>query len=426
MSNIIETAWSSRAERSRSTKWSFLIVLMCAISMTQIDGSALAALQDEEVQPQVRQPNIVLINIDDCGVDLVSEERLEHYPSLRQLASNSIRFTNCHVTTPLCGPSRACLYRSQYAHNTGYRTNRAGLDVGSGFTGGTQFFQDSGLAKDQLSVWMQRAGYHTMLVGKYFQGKTDHVPVPGWDRFLVWGGNSYLGAVRFNFYPDGKKRIETRKGYRTELETDDVLELLDQYSNDVNPDKPFFLYVAPVAPHVGPLNEDPVPDRWKDRFLDAKLPTAANFNEEDVSDKPVAYRDTLPLSTKEVASLKVAQRRRLISMLGIDEMVGRLRKKIADIDQAENTIVIFTSDHGYLLGHHRMHGKSFPLVEATRVPLWVHWPEKIKPRDAGQLLAHIDISATIADVGDAKLPDFVSARLVGLAVKLPYAFTLCD
>ena len=388
------------------TIWSLLPMILLSAAGT----TALAAFQDTSEPSQDRKPNIVLINIDDCDVDLVSDARLEHYPNLKDLASSSVRFTNCHVTTPLCGPSRTCLFRSQYAHNTGYRTNRANLDVGSGFTGGTQFFQDSGLAKDQLPVWLQDAGYHTMMVGKYFQGKTEHKPVLGWDRFLVWGGNSYLGAVRFNFYPDGKKVIDTRVGYRTELETNDAIELLDEYSNDADKRKPFFLYVAPVAPHVGPVKEDPVPDQWKDKFPDADLPTSANFNEADVSDKPVAYRDTLPLSQKELTALKVAQRRRLIAMLGVDEMVSRIRKKITDIGQAENTVVIFTSDHGYLLGHHRMHGKSFPLVEATRVPLWVHWPEKVKSRDAGQLLAHIDISATVADVGGATLPDFVDGR----------------
>ena len=361
-----------------------------------------------------RKPNIVLINLDDCDVGLVNDQNLVHYPNLARLAKSSVRFTNCHVTTPLCGPSRACLFRSQYAHNTGYRTNRANLDVGSGFTGGTQFYQDAGLAKDHLPVWMQKVGYHTMMVGKYFQGKTDHVPVPGWNRFIALGGNRYLGRIsRFNFYPDGKLDIGPINGYRTELETDDVVSLLDEFANDVaakDSEKPFFLYLAPVAPHVGTLGEDPVPDKWKDRFQNVELPSDASFNEEDVSDKPVAYRDTLKLSKKAIADLVITQRRRLIAMLGVDEMLGRIQKKIEDIGQQDNTIVILTSDHGYLMGHHRMHGKSFPLVQATKVPLWVQMPERSDSRDAGQLLAHIDISATVAELGGAEIPDFVDGR----------------
>lgn len=392
------------------------MLLVCAL--TVVESAATAAIQDDTADgsPNVRKPNIVLINLDDCDVSLVSDQNLEHYPNIRKLAKTSTRFTNCHVTTPLCGPSRACLFRSQYAHNTGYRTNRTRLDAGSGFTGGTQYFQDAGLSADQLPVWLQNAGYHTMLVGKYFQDKTDHIPVPGWNRFIAYGGNSYFGPIsRFNFYPDGKIEKTLIMGYRTELEANETIDLLDEYAKDVaknepGEEKPFFLYLAPVAPHVGPVKEDPVPEQWSDRFKKVELPTGANFNEDDVSDKPVVYRDTLKLSDKEIRRLKVAQRRRLIAMLGIDDMVRRIRNKIADIGQEKNTIVILTSDHGYLMGQHRMHGKSFPLVEATKVPLWINWPETTTSRDAGQLLAHIDISATIAELGGAKLPDFADGR----------------
>lgn len=149
--------WDVSVPNSNRRWCLLLIALVCAIGMFGV-SNCTAAVQDAAPE---RKPNIVLINLDDCDVDLVSDQNLKHYPNLRNLAETSVRFTNCHVTTPLCGPSRACLFRSQYAHNTGYRTNRAGLDVGSGFTGGTQFFQDSGLSADQLPVWMRNAGYHT-------------------------------------------------------------------------------------------------------------------------------------------------------------------------------------------------------------------------------------------------------------------------
>lgn len=390
---------------------------LAVIGFLILASSTCVADEPDDVK---RKPNIVLINLDDCDVDLVSQKNLAHFPNLANLANSSVRFTNCHVTTPLCGPSRACLFRSQYAHNTGYRTNRANLDVGSGFTGGTQYFQDAGLAADQLPVWMQNAGYHTMLVGKYFQGKTDHVPVPGWNRFIAYGGNRYIGRIsRFNFYPSGKIDIGPIKGYRTELETEEVVSVLDEYANDVGGEKPFFLYLAPLAPHVGTIGEEPVPDKWKDRFLNVDLPADRSFNEDDVSDKPVAYRDTLKLSKKEIANLVAAQRRRLISMLGIDEMILTIQKKISEIGQQQNTIIILTSDHGYLMGQHRMHGKSFPLIQATKVPLWIQLPgsqsesesqSQSQSRSADQLLAHIDISATVADLAGASIPDFVDGR----------------
>jgi len=379
-----------------------------AMVLFGLQGQSAFAFQDQEAK---RKPNIVLINLDDCDVDLVSPQRLKHFPTLEQLASKSVRFTNCHATTPLCGPSRACLFRCQYAHNTGYRTNRPNLDAGSGFTGGTQYFQDSGLAADQLPVWMKSAGYHTMLVGKYFQGETDHVPVPGWDRFVAFGGNRYIDRISiFDFYQNGETKATIRDGYRTDLETDETIGLIDEYAKTVGPDKPFFLYLAPVAPHIGPMRENSIPEKWKDRFPDVELPKTANFNEGDVSDKPLVYRDTLPMSPGDLKKLRDTQRYRMIAMLGIEEMIQQVQEKVAAIGQEKDTVIILTSDHGYLMGQHRIHGKSFPLVESTKVPLWVCWPETGAPRDANQLLAHIDISATIADLGGATLPDFADGR----------------
>jgi arylsulfatase A-like enzyme len=368
-------------------------------------------LAQGSAQGSKRKPNIVLINLDDCDVDLVNKQRLENFPMLEKLASQSVRFTNCHATTPLCGPSRACLFRCQYAHNTGYRTNRANLDAGSGFTGGTQYFMDSGLANDQLSVWMKNAGYHTMLVGKYFQGETEHVPVPGWDRFVAFGGNRYIDRITiFDFYQDGTTKAVIRDGYRTDLEADETIGLIDEYAKTVDPEKPFFLYLAPVAPHVGPMRENSIPQRWKDRFPTTELPRCENFNEADVSDKPLVYRDILPMSPGDMKKLRDTQRYRMIAMLGIDEMVRRVREKIAAIGQEENTVIILTSDHGYLMGQHRIHGKSFPLIESTKVPLWVYDPQRRKSRTANQLLAHIDIAATVAELGGAGIPEFADGR----------------
>ena len=384
-----------------------LSVIALAIAQFGVQGSVACAFQTQTTK---RKPNIVLINLDDCDVDLVNERRLKHFPTLQHLASKSTRFTNCHATTPLCGPSRACLFRCQYAHNTGYRTNRPNLDAGSGFTGGTQFFQDSGLAENQLPLWMKNAGYRTMFLGKYFQGDTNLVPLPGWDRFVVFGGNRFIDRITiYDVYQNGKIGAKVRDGYRTDLETQETLGLLDQYAK-VEPEQPFFLYLAPVAPHVGPMRENSIPEKWKDRFPQVELPQSVNFNEDDVSDKPLAYRDILPLSSEGLSDLKDLQRYRMIAMLGIEDMLRSVQEKIAQIGQEQNTIIILTSDHGYLMGQHRILGKAFPLVESTKVPLWVYWPETVSARAADQLLAHIDISATIAELGGATLPEFADGR----------------
>ena len=158
------------------------------------------------------------------------------------------------------------------------------------------------------------------------------------------------------------------------------------------------------------MRENSIPEKWKDRFPQVELPQSVNFNEDDVSDKPLAYRDILPLSSEGLSDLKDLQRYRMIAMLGIEDMLRSVQEKIAQIGQEQNTIIILTSDHGYLMGQHRILGKAFPLVESTKVPLWVYWPETVSARAADQLLAHIDISATIAELGGATLPEFADGR----------------
>ena len=80
------------------------------------------------------RPNIILINLDDADVDLFADNILASYlPNIRQLASDGLRFTNCHVVTPLCGPSRTCLLRGQYAHRTGIKTNVASGPMNKGY-----------------------------------------------------------------------------------------------------------------------------------------------------------------------------------------------------------------------------------------------------------------------------------------------------
>ena len=94
---------------------------------------------DAGAERAVPRPNIILINLDDADVDLFDEDILAGYlPNIRQLASDGLRFTNCHVVTPLCGPSRTCLLRGQHAHRTGIKTNVASGPKQNGYTGAYQ------------------------------------------------------------------------------------------------------------------------------------------------------------------------------------------------------------------------------------------------------------------------------------------------
>ena len=110
---------------------------------------------------------------------------------MRNLAQSGIKFTNLHATTPFCAPSRAALFRGQYAFSTGVKVNQPDTATSNGFTGGYSEFVDRGYDTDELGVWMRNAGYRTMHVGKFHHHNFDNRVPPGWDEFRLTGGARY-------------------------------------------------------------------------------------------------------------------------------------------------------------------------------------------------------------------------------------------
>ena len=102
-----------------------------------------------------QKPNIVLINLDDADANLLSDETLSlRFPNLEALANQGLRFTDTHSTSPLCGPSRACLLRGQYAHNTNVFINEPNAGVANGMPGGMRLYREQGFYENDLSTWM--------------------------------------------------------------------------------------------------------------------------------------------------------------------------------------------------------------------------------------------------------------------------------
>ena len=158
----------------------------------------------------IGRPNIVLINLDDADAELLQDRMLDqYYPHMRDLARRGIRFTNCHATTPFCAPSRAALFRGQYAYETGVKVNDPSNIDSNGFTGGYGEFLARGHDQAELGVWMKNAGYRTMHVGKYHHHDFDNVVPDGWDDFRVTLGSRYFETFRFTnqFEPDGLSLI---------------------------------------------------------------------------------------------------------------------------------------------------------------------------------------------------------------------------
>ena len=360
---------------------------------------------DVAAQNTKLKPNIVLINLDDADRDLLNlalSEKRNYYPNIRSLMGEGIRFTNLHVTSPICGPSRACLMRGQYAHNTGIYVNNPDFASSRSFPGGYPEYKRRGYTENDIGVWMRAAGYRTMMVGKYLHSGFQVTDRPlGWNEFYASINNFYYGTKR----SVNGKRINIPDGvYRTTQEFTDALRLITQHQKEhrkVN-GSPFFLYLAPHAPHVG--NDSMVEERYESIWDDEIVERTPDFFEEDISDKPQTYQQ-LPEGTRRSALAKDRfQKDRIRSIRSVDDGIGRLLRLLRRVGEIDNTYVFLTSDNGYQVGHHRMSGKIDPYERNSNVPLIVTGPEVAKNTIANHLLAHIDITQTILDLGGATAP----------------------
>jgi arylsulfatase A-like enzyme len=155
------------------------------------------------------------------------------------------------------------------------------------------------------------------------------------------------------------------------------------------------MHVAPLSPH---LPATPA-KRYKDAFADEEPPRLPSFNEEDVSDKPSHIQDIERFDDEEAPEIDERYRKRLRSMLAVEEMVASLIEELEATGELENTFVIFTSDNGFVEGQHRIvKGKFFPYEESARVPLFVKGPGIAPGSNVEQLILNTDFAPTFADL----------------------------
>ena len=326
-------------------------------------------LLSEQASAQQDRPNILFVYTDDQGPWALgaSGNAQAHTPNMDRLAKEGAYLTNSFVTTPVCSPSRVGLLCSRYGSEVGitdWINPREETDLG---------------LEASMPTWvrdLEKAGYATALVGKWHLGIQDHHHPShfGYQQFSGFrpGGNKVENP---ELEIDGKS--QTVEGLTTDLLTDYALDYVAEFAGK----QPFALSVHYRAPHAAWL---PVADEdWAAvKDLDIELP------EPDYPDLNVE---------RAVRSM----REYLASVAGVDRNLGRLLGALEDHGVAENTIVVFTSDHGYNVGHHGLlhKGNARWLTNAfsgqasrdpsarrpnmfdtsLRVPTLIRWPGEIQP-----------------------------------------------
>jgi len=343
---------------------------------------------------RVEKPNIVIILLDDLDDTLTPF--WDAMPATKKLIKErGMTFANSFSPNPLCCPARASLLTGKYSHNTGVFNN-------DGKEGGWQMFYKNGNEDETIAVYLKNAGYKTTHIGKYLNGienNPTHIP-PGWTDWQGGVGRAIYTGYNYTFNENGKIVTYGSKpeDYLTDVITKKAVNSIIEA--DIEDDVPFLLSLAPTAPHY-PLPEAPRHRNHPYRFAD--LPETANYNEEDLSDKPEWLKSSQFTRSLFLYTTDWDYRQRMGSLYAVDEMVASVISSLHETGELGNTYIIFTSDNGYNNGSHKLIQKMAPYEESLRVPLVISGPG-IKKASEYHFALTIDLAPTILELAEVSLP----------------------
>jgi N-acetylglucosamine-6-sulfatase len=297
------------------------------------------------------RPNVVVIEVD----DMRSSEMQYMTQTLALLQGTT--FSQSYVSTSMCCPSRAAFLSGQYTQNNLVTNNSAYRKFNHANT---------------VATWLHGSGYFTSIIGKYLNGYGCATTLPpGWDHWQA------LCASIYNMYGyslrDGTTTVKygsTAADYQTDVLAQRSVATIDEASSS---GKPFFLWITPTAPHSGPGPR--VAPRYATAMSNWTLPTPPSFNEANVSDKPAWVQALKPITASQKSSLRTDELRRIRMLLAADDLVAQVVNELTATGQIDNTVIMFTSDNGFMRGEHRVRtGKEVEFQESLSVPLLISGP----------------------------------------------------
>jgi N-acetylglucosamine-6-sulfatase len=354
-----------------------------------------------------RPPNVVVILVDDLRWDDIgiAGHPFVETPAIDRLAREGARFLNAFASTPLCSPSRAAILTGQHVHTNGIIDNTA---------------RDS--ASHRLSTFaipLSQAGYQTGFFGKWHMGNDDSRRT-GWSHWVAMKGQGEANDPNLNV--DGERLVA--KGYVTDVLTEYVVQFMQRSRGT-----PFMVFLAHKALHPNVEQRDDgsvapgqgggfVPaERHRGRYASAVVPRRQNALVAPTA-KPALQRaiaGLAPLGPDSGGTPEADVRGRLEMLLGVDESLARIEQTLRDMGEIENTVIIFTSDHGYFYGEHGLNEeRRLAYEETARIPLIIRYPRLARAGDTlSPMVQTIDIAPTI--LGLAGVTDTVTRHGASLA-----------
>jgi arylsulfatase A-like enzyme len=390
-------------------------LLLLALIAGAAGASALAAQQKAATRP-----NVLFIIADDLNNALGAYGHpLAKTPNIDALAARGVRFDRAYCQFPLCGPSRNSMLTGLYPNS-------------SGILGNGQIFRQTLPSQISLPQAFRLSGYFAARIGKLY-----HYNVP---NSVGTDGHDDPGSWELELNPAGCDRLEEEPHIfslvpgqfgavlswyaspnRDERHTDGLLAsdaewVLERCARQK--DRPFFLAVGFFRPHTPfvapkeyfdlyPKNSMPVVQGVKDDQKDIPAPALGSFKKEQEKLTDELRRECVQAY--------------LASISFMDAQVGRVLRTLDRLGLADNTIIVFTSDHGYHLGEHGLWQKQSLFEESARVPLIIAAPGARKGTVAAAPVGLIDLYPTLAELCGVKAPANLQGQSLAPMLKDPGA-----
>ncbi|RTE53932.1 DUF4976 domain-containing protein [Arenibacter aquaticus] len=345
----------------------------------------------ETVVTKAKKPNIVFVLADQWRAQATGyngdPNLVGKTPNLDKLAAEGVNFKNAISVTPVCTPFRAAFLTGQYPTTTG------------------MIFNDLHLPDESVTLaeLFKDAGYKTGYIGKWHldgMGRFDYTPPERRQGFDYWKAlecsHDYNNLIYYEGNNSEKKKWE---GYGPYAETQDAISYIQKNAEE---EDPFLMVLAWGAPH----------------FPHASAPKEfqRQFNKEDIILRGNVADDMSEKAKEEAVGY-------YSHILALDRCIGDLEKAIQDAGISDNTIIVFTSDHGEMLGSHhiRPKQKQVPWAESVRIPFLLKYPALLgkKKIEVDAPINAPDILPTLLSLADLPVPEFIDGESMVDVIKNP-------
>ncbi len=380
--------------------------MRCSVLICWIIASTLANVVSAD-----QRPNVLFMISDDLNNMLgCYGAPLAKTPNLDRLARRGVLVERAYCSFPLCGPSRNSLLTGLYPNSTGIFAN-------------SQIFRQTIPSQLSLPHLFRNAGYFAGRIGKLYHynvpnsiGTNGHDDPASWELELNPAGVDRLVELKDTFSLIPGQFGGTLSWYASprsdqyhtdSLLADDAVWVLERCAK--HPERPIFLAVGFYRPHT-PYISPKIP--YFDYYPEADMPVVQGVAEDQL-DIPVAGLGSYKTDQDQLTDTLRRQCRQayLASISFMDAQVGRVVQKLEELRLSDNTIIVFTSDHGYHMGEHGLWQKMSLFEESARVPLLIVAPGKCTAGSAVSApVSHVDIFPTLAELCGVTPPENIQGQ----------------